>query len=160
MYVIYIITGTALLISLAFSLRKTIQAIKIAITRFINIVPEFLIMLIFISIILFIIPDSIIVKYLGSSNNLSGMIFASLFGSISLLPGFIAFPLSGILLQKGVQYMVLAAFTTTLMMVGIVTFPLEKKYFGARIAVIRNILGLITALAVSIVIGILYGEIF
>jgi len=57
---------------------------------------------------------------------------ASFFGSITLMPGFIAFPLCGILLKKGVTYMVLSAFSTTLMMVGFVTFPLEKNILGLK----------------------------
>jgi uncharacterized membrane protein YraQ (UPF0718 family) len=85
---------------------------------------------------------------------------ASLFGSITIMPGFIAFPLSGILLNKGVPYMVLSAFTTTLMMVGILTYPVEKEYFGVKVTIIRNIISLFIALAVAMMTGIFFGEIF
>ena len=76
------------------------------------------------------------------------------------MPGFIAFPLSGILLNKGVSYMVLSAFTTTLMMVGILTYPIEKEYFGVKVTIIRNIISFFIALAVAIMTGIFFGEIF
>ncbi len=36
--------------------------------------------------------------------------------------------------------MVLAAFTTTLMMVGVMTYPVEKEYFGAKVTIIRNLI--------------------
>ncbi len=78
--------------------------------------------------------------------------------SIAAIPGFVAFPLSGILLEKGVPYTVIAAFTTTLMMVGVVTFPLEKRFMGARAAMARNLAGLVVALAVSMAIGLFFGE--
>ena len=88
-----------------------------------------------------------------------GVLMASFFGSITLMPGFIAFPLSGILLQKGVTYTVISAFTTTLMMVGFVTFPIEKKYFGGKVMIIRNVLSLFIAFIVAVVTGIFFGEI-
>ena len=83
-----------------------------------------------------------------------------LFGSITMMPGFIAFPLGGILVQNGVLYMIISAFTTTLMMVGIITLPVEKKYFGTKVAVIRNIISFFIAVIISIITGMLFGEIF
>jgi uncharacterized membrane protein YraQ (UPF0718 family) len=159
-YYLYIITGIALLISLIASREKTFKALKIALKRFIKILPAFLIMLVLISIVLFLVPDKLISDYLGADNKLIGVLLAALLGSITLMPGFIAFPLSGILLQKGVAYTVIATFTTTLMMVGIVTFPIEKAYFGIKVTVMRNVIGLLIALCVAAVIGIYYGEIF
>jgi uncharacterized membrane protein YraQ (UPF0718 family) len=117
-------------------------------------------MLILVSIVLFLVPEEVISNYLGSSNKFIGVLFASFFGSITLMPGFIAFPLCGILLKKGVAYTVLAAFTTTLMMVGVVTYPVEKKYFGVKVTIIRNAISLFIALIVAVMIGIFFGEIF
>ena len=159
-YYLYIITGIALLISLIASREKTLRALKIAFKRFVNILPAFLVMLVLVSVVLFLIPDELISNYLGTDNKLIGVLLAVVLGSVTLMPGFIAFPLSGILLQKGVAYTVIAAFTTTLMMVGVVTFPIEKSYFGVRVTVLRNIIGLLIALCVAFIIGICYGEIF
>jgi len=119
MYYTYTITGLILIISLIANRGKTLKAVKIAVIKFIKIFPAFLTMLIFVSVILFIFPDEVISNYLGHSNKFISVFLASFFGSITIMPGFIAFPLSGILLSKGVPYMVLSAFTTTLMMVGI-----------------------------------------
>ena len=158
-YYLYIIAGVALLISFIASREKTIRALKIAFARFVKILPAFLVMLVLVSIVLFLVPDELISDYLGTDNMLIGVLLAAVLGSITLMPGFIAFPLSGILLQKGVAYTVIATFTTTLMMVGVVTFPIEKAYFGVRVAVLRNVIGLLIALCVAVVIGIYYGEI-
>ena len=160
MYYLYIVTGLALVVSLIVSRQKTLQALKIAARRLINILPAFLIMLILVSIVLFLIPDEVILDYLGTNNKFIGVLIASLFGSVTLMPGFIAFPLAGILLQKGVLYMVLAAFTTTLMMVGVLTYPVEKAYFGIKVTIIRNTISLFIALAVSLMVGLIFGEIF
>ena len=139
---------------------KTLSALKIAAKRFVKILPAFLTMIILVSIVLFLIPNEVISDYLGGSNKFIGVIFASFFGSITLMPGFIAFPLSGILLKEGVAYMVLAAFTTTLMMVGILTAPIEKAYFGVKVTVIRNAISFFIALIITVVIGIFFREIF
>jgi uncharacterized membrane protein YraQ (UPF0718 family) len=160
MYYFYIATGLALLISLIIDREKTLKAVKIAIKRFVNILPAFLGMLILVSIVLFLVPDKVISNYLGKNNIGIGVLFASFFGSITLMPGFIAFPLCGILLKKGVLYMVLSAFSTTLMMVGILTYPIEKEYFGVKLTIIRNIISLFIALVVALMTGIFFGEIF
>ena len=160
MIYLYIFTGLAVAISLVASRGKTFNAIKIAIRRFVNILPAFLIMLILVSIVLFFIPDEVILNYLGSDNKFIGVLFATFIGSITLMPGFIAFPLCGILLTNGVLYMVLSAFTTTLMMVGVLTYPIEKQYFGANVTIIRNTISLLIALVVAVITGLFFGEIF
>ena len=159
MYYTYAITGLILLISFIINKQKTIKAIKISFIKFKKIFPTFITMLIFVSIILFLFPDEVISNYLGNSSKFISVLLASFIGSITLMPGFVAFPLSGILLTKGVPYMVLSAFTTTLMMVGIITFPLEKEYFGVKVTVIRNTISFFIALIVAVITGILFGEI-
>ena len=160
MYYLYIATGLAVLISLIANRQKTLKAGKIAAKRFVTILPAFLVMLILVSIVLFLVPDQVISTYLGVNNKFIGVLIAAFLGSITLMPGFIAFPLCGILLKKGVLYMVLSAFTTTLMMVGVLTYPIEKEYFGIRVTIIRNVLSLFIALVVAVMIGISFGEIF
>jgi uncharacterized membrane protein YraQ (UPF0718 family) len=160
MYYLYILTIVLLLASFFKDREKTFKALKVAYKKFRNILPDFIVMLILVSIILYLLPDRVITHYLSGQNKLIGVGFASLIGSVTLMPGFIAFPLAGILLSKGVAYMVLSAFTTTLMMVGVLTYPVEKAYFGARVTIIRNLISFFIALAVAFMIGIFFGEIF
>jgi len=159
MYYLYILLFIAMMISFIADRSKTYRAIKIAFKKFMKILPAFAAMLILVSIILVLVPDSLILHYLGKSNMFKGVLMASFFGSITLMPGFIAFPLCGILLKKGVTYTVISAFTTTLMMVGFVTFPIEKKYFGGKVTIIRNVLSLFIALIVAVMTGVFFGEI-
>ncbi len=139
--------------------KKTKKSLKIAYNKFTKILPAFLSMLIFISIILFFIPQELILKVLDGGNKYLGTLLASVLGSLTLMPGFIAFPLAGIMRQQGVPYMVLSAFTSTLMLVGIFTFPVEKKFFGSKVTILRNAICFVISLVVAIVTGILFGEI-
>ncbi|SJZ71269.1 conserved protein, permease-related protein [Selenihalanaerobacter shriftii] len=138
---------------------KTIAGIKKGIKKLNKNLPVFLNMIILVAISLYFVSDELIVKYLGQGSGWLGVLLASLLGSISLMPGFIAFPLSGLLLNKGVSYTVIAVFTTTLMMVGILTYPVEKEFFGVKVTIIRNVLSLLIALIVALFIGIFYGEV-
>ena len=160
MLVTYSITALILFISFLINKQKTYKAIKLSFVKFKKITPTFITMLIFVSIILFLFPDEVISNYLSNSNKVISLFLASLIGSITLMPGFVAYPLSGILLTKGVPYMVLSAFTTTLMMVGIITFPIERAYFGVKVTIIRNMISFFIALTVALITGMFFGEIF
>ena len=43
-----------------------------------------------------------------------------------------------------------ATFMTTLMMVGVVTLPLEIKYFGRNVAIVRNVLNFFAAIVIYV----------
>ncbi|MFC2044524.1 permease [Chloroflexota bacterium] len=160
MYFLYGITAVSLIASIIVSRKKTLQALTIALRRFLNLLPRFAVMLLLVSIVLFFVSDKIITQYLGVENKYLGLLLASLLGSVTIMPGFIAFPLAGILLSKGVPYMVLAGFTTTLMMVGVLTYPVEKAFLGTKVTIIRNGISFLVALSIAIVVGIFFGEIF
>jgi len=93
------------------------------------------------------------VEYLGANSGWFGFIIAAIVGSVTLIPGFISYPLAATLLKQGATYGVVAVFMTTLMMVGIVTLPLEIKYFGKKAATLRNIFNFFAALVIGILIG-------
>lgn len=160
MYFLYIITGLALVISFFINRERTLRALKISLKQFTNILPAFLLMLILTSFALFLIPDEVITNYLGISNKYIALFVASVLGSAILMPGFIVYPLAGVLLTKGVPYMVLSGFTTTLMMVGVLTYPVERAYLGKKVTIIRNVISFFIALIVAVVTGIIFGEIF
>lgn len=160
MYLLYLITGSLLLISLIKNTHKTVYALKIALQRFLKIVPAFIIMISISSILLYFLPDHLITLLLDNDNKAISLSFATSLGSLLLLPGFITFPLCGLLLKKGVSYMVISAFTTTLMMVGILTFPIEQNYFGTKATLLRNVLSLVIALIVAFFTGLFYNELF
>ena len=158
MQFVYILTAVILLLSFLKDKKKTSKSLKVAFTKFKKILPAFLGMMILISIALYLIPQELILKVLGNGNKFFGTFLASILGSITLMPGFIAYPLAGILRQQGVSYMVLSAFTTTLMLVGILTFPVEKTFLGTKVTIIRNLICFMIAIIVAFATGILFGE--
>ena len=158
MIYLYGLVLVATAISLCANFQKTLGAFKIAGREFFQIAPALFLMVILVTLFLFFVPDKMIVAYLGDQNKWTGFFLALLFGSVTIMPGFIVFPLCGILLKKGVSYMVLSAFANSLMLVGIVTFPLEKQYFGTKVTLIRNGLSLVIAMIVAIATGFFYGE--
>jgi len=93
-------------------------------------------------------------RLIGSDSGVWGVLAAAAVGSVTLIPGFVAFPLAAALLKNGAGYMQIAAFVSTLMMVGVVTLPLEIRTFGKRTAVLRNVLALCFSLAAAAVIGV------
>jgi len=118
-----------------------------------NLLPTLLIVLILVSVFLYLVPDKTIIKLLGAKSGVMGVVIAAAVGSIALIPAFIAFPLAKILLVKGVSYTVVAVFITTLIMVGVLTLPVEFKYFGKKAAIMRNVLSFLGAIIVGLLIG-------
>ncbi|SFL33483.1 hypothetical protein [Halanaerobium salsuginis] len=158
MYKLYYIAGAAILISFLADRQKTINGLLIGWKKFSKILGTYLKLLIILSIIL-LISDQFIINYLGNQAPFIGLIMGLIIGSITMMPGFIAYPLAGILVARGVNYMVVAAFITTLMLVGVATFPVEKEYFGVKATIWRNIAGFIISALIALVTGILYGEV-
>ncbi|MFW6288821.1 MAG: hypothetical protein ACOC2Q_03475 [Spirochaetota bacterium] len=157
-----IITGVAvaaLLVSFLADRGRTLRALKIAGKRFAALLPSFLTMLAAVSIVLTLVPQETIARYLGGENTWLAMLAGALVGSVTLMPGFIAFPLAGILLERGVAYMALSAFTTSLMVVGVLTYPVERRFLGARVTIVRNALSFLVAIAVAVVTGLYFGEV-
>ncbi|MBZ4647120.1 MAG: hypothetical protein PWR27_2271 [Petroclostridium sp.] len=131
------------------------MALKKAWKSFENILPQFLSILIIIGITLAVMSPETISKLIGEQSGWLGMIVAAVIGSITLIPGFVAFPLASALLKSGAGFMQIAVFISTLMMVGIVTIPVEMKYFGKKAAIIRNSLAFVFSFVVAIVIGVI-----
>ena len=47
-----------------------------------------------------------------------------------------------------------------LMMVGVLTYPVEKAYLGAKATLIRNLISFAIALVVALATGLFFGEVF
>lgn len=71
-----------------------------------------------------------------------------------MIPSLIAFPLAGSLLRSGATVMTASAFITTLVMVGMVTAPMEAKTLGLRFTLLRNGFGFLAALMIAVIMGV------
>lgn len=150
---LYIVTGLLLVFSFIKDKKKTKMALKKAWKAFENILPEFLVVILFVGLLLAVINPGVISKIIGSDSGWVGIVLAALVGSVTLIPGFVAFPTAALLLQGGAGYMQIGAFISTLMMVGIVTMPVEIKYFGKKLTIYRNVLAFFFSFLVAYVIG-------
>lgn len=136
--------------------KRTWMGLKKGMTMFVNILPQFLTVMALAAIFLLFIPESAIRMYLGERAGVQGIIVGAAIGSVTMLPGFVAYPICAVLMKQGVSMVVLAVFITTLMMVGIVTLPLEIKFFGGKAALLRNLFSLIGAIIVALLMGVAY----
>jgi len=148
-YALYAIAGSVLIWSYFNSREKTKMALKKAWKSFENIMPQFLAILMVIGISLSAISPEMISKLLGNESGLLGMLLAGILGSATLIPGFVAFPLAAALLTSGAGIAQIAVFISTLMMVGVITLPVEFKYFGKKMALLRNGLALVFSFAMA-----------
>ena len=152
--ILYVLAAAGLTVSFFKDRKKTIMALKKALKSFENILPQFLSILVIIGLAFAILTPVTISRLLGTNSGVWGVLIASLIGSITLIPGFVAFPMAAALLKSGAGYMQIAAFVSTLMMVGIVTMPLEIKTFGKRATLVRNISAYAFSLIAALVIGV------
>ena len=151
MEIYFFITITILLIISFFTNKqKTILALKKAGIQFIKILPTILSVIILVSTALHFIPQEVLLKYFGDKSSTMGYIVAGMVGSISLIPGFISYPLAGMLVDSGVSFGIIAMFITTLKMVGILTIPVEARYFGMKVTLMRNGLSLLGAIIIGL----------
>ncbi len=156
-YILYGVTLVLLWVSFMKDKNKTKMSLKKGWKSFENILPEFLVVILFVGTLLAVLDPAMISKLIGGDSGWIGVILASLVGSITLIPGFVAFPTAALLLQAGAGYMQIAAFISTLMMVGVVTMPVEIKYFGKKMTIYRNLMAFIFSFFVAYVIGRLVG---
>lgn len=151
--IFYALTIVLITISYFKDKSKTKQALKKAWKSFENILPQMLGIITSVGIIIAFLNPEIISNIIGSSSGWLGVILAAAVGSITLIPGFVAFPTAAILLQNGAGYMQLGAFISTLMMVGVMTMPVEIKFFGKKSTFLRNALAFSFSFIVAFVIG-------
>lgn len=142
-----------LLFSLIKNRNKTRKSLKIAFKIFLRVLPIIIIIVIFIGFLLGFLPPEMISKIVGEQAGFLGVLVTSVLGSILFIPALIAFPLAASLLKGGATIMSVAAFITTLTMVGVVTLPLELKEMGKKITILRNIFSFIFAIIIALIMG-------
>lgn len=152
---LYIITLLLLGLSYFKDRGKTKKALKKGLKAFENILPQFLGIIILTGILLANFNQETISKIIGDQSGWLGVLISGIVGAVTLIPGFVAFPTAAMLLRNGAGYVQITAFISTLMMVGIVTIPVEIRYFGRRLAVLRNSIAFIFSFIVAYVIGML-----
>jgi uncharacterized membrane protein YraQ (UPF0718 family) len=148
--------GTAVFLVFSFfrDRQKTKRALQMAFGMGKGMLGSILTIIFLIGLILTALPPARIADFVGRQALFPATVISAAFGAITLIPAFIAFPLVGTLVGAGVGIVPAVAFLTTLTMVGIVTFPLERRAFGLKFTVVRNGLSFLFAIAIALAMGV------
>jgi len=158
--IINIIAIIGLLIAFSKDKDKTIKSLKIAGVSFIKILPMVFIIIIIIGLLLgfvppgFVPPDQIS-KFIGEQSGIGGVLLVGAVGALMHIPALLSFPLAASLLESGASVTAVAAFITTLTMIGIVTLPLEIKELGKKMAILRNGISFVIAIIIALIMGVI-----
>ncbi len=150
---IYSFLGICLIASLLKSKEKSKKAFKVAGKALIKTAPSILTVLGIVGLTLGILTPETISNLVGAEAGFTATIVAAVLGAITLIPSLVAFPLAGSLLRSGATVMTISAFVTTLVMVGIVTAPMEIETLGKKFTLLRNGLGFLAALIIAGIMG-------
>ncbi len=149
------VTAILTVIALIKDRKKTVASMKKSKKMMGSMIGEIVGIIFLIGLILTIIPPESIRNVLGAADTFAATIVSAAVGSITLIPAFVAFPLVGSLVDVGASIVPAVAFLTTLTMVGIVTFSLEKKEFGMKFALSRNALSFVFAVIIALMMGVI-----
>ena len=133
--------------------KKTKQALKRAWTMFLNVLPQFVAILLLVGLLLAVVTPQTIQHVIGAESGFTGMLTAALLGSVALVPVLIAFPIASELLAGGAGMPQIAVFISTLTMVGFVTLPMEAKTLGNKAAILRNVLAFAFSFVTAVILG-------
>lgn len=147
--------AVCLVISLVKDRKKTVNALRVAWNGLKRMGPSVLAIIALIGIIVGFVPARWIAATIGGERGIAGMFIAAFLGAVLFIPAIIAFPLAKSLLEMGAGVMAVAAFITTLTMIGFVFLPLEIKEIDRRFALLRNGLSLVVALIIAVLMGLI-----
>lgn len=134
---------------------KAVESLKKAAFSLFKILPTVLIIIVIIGLMLGFVPPSEISRFVGEQSGVFGVLLVAAVGAILHIPALISFPLAASILDSGATITAVAAFITTLTMIGMVTLPLEIKKLGKKFALLRNGLSFIIALIIAFIMGVI-----
>lgn len=142
-----------LVFALARDRGRTKQAMGVAVKSFVWILPTVFMIIVIIGLLMAFAPPEVISRFIGEQAGFGGLLAIAALGAVLHIPALISFPLAASLLQSGAGVASVAAFITTLTMIGAVTLPLEIKELGRKMAFLRNGLSFIIAVIIALTMG-------
>ncbi len=143
----------SLVLSLATDRPRTLAGLRAGARTALRIGPAMGAVILGIGLLLGFIPPETVAHLLGAQSGFAGTLSIALLGAVLYMPALVAFPLAGSLLERGASVTSVAAFITTLTMVGTVTLPLEIRVLGKGLALLRNGFSLGIALLIAALMG-------
>lgn len=92
------------------------------------------------------VPKPLIGKYLGRESGWKGIALALLFGTAPAGPLYVAFPIAGMLLQKGASPLNVVVFLNTWAAIKVPQLLVEAKFLGPSFMLVRLALTILAAL--------------
>ncbi|MBD7911489.1 MULTISPECIES: permease [Clostridium] len=154
--ILYVLAAVLTIISFIKDKEKTKKALIKGWKAFEGILPMVLCVMTAVGISLSFVNEDTIVNFIGPSSGIIGVLLSTLIGAVTMMAGFIAFPLGAILIDKGAGVPQVGAFVSAIMMIGLLTIPLEEKYWGKKATLMRNLFGVVVALMVAMALEILW----
>ena len=139
------------------SREKTRAALRKAWKSCVGVLPLFFAILLCMGFLLAFVDESVIRQVVGKESGMAGIALSGLIGSVTLIPAFAAYPAAAELLRVTGGYAQITMLITSLMMVGLVTLPMESRFFGLKAALWRNGLGLVYSFALALFMGAVFG---
>jgi uncharacterized membrane protein YraQ (UPF0718 family) len=155
--VIYALLAICLAWSLLKDRQKTKQSLIIGAKSLWKMAPGLLAIVGVVGLILGVLPPETITKLVGEEAGFLATATAAVLGAVTLIPALISFPLAASLLRSGATVTTIAAFITTLVMVGFVTAPMEIRALGKKFTLLRNGLSFVAALIIAGLMGVILG---
>lgn len=152
--IMWMLSIIIMIVSIIKRKEETLKALKMSKKIMGKMMPKIIVILFIIGFLMALIPESLIKDALGG-NIVVSTVSAAFVGAITIIPAFVAFPLVGSLVESGASVFVAVSFLTTLTMVGVATYPLEKDEFGAKFALTRNLLSFVFAIVIAFAMGVL-----
>ena len=153
--IINIIAVAGLLIAFAKDRDKTIKSLKMAGKSSIRMLPMVFVIIIIIGLLLGFVPPDQISRFIGEQSGMTGILLVGAVGAVMHIPSLLSFPLAASLLEDGASVSAVAAFITTLTMIGTITLPLEIKELGKKMAVLRNGISFVIAIVIALIMGVI-----
>jgi len=132
---------------------KAVKSLRIALKSFIKMLPMIFIIIIAIGLLLGFIPPDQISRFVGDQSGIGGVILIGIVGALMHIPALLSFPLASSILENGASITAVAAFITTLTMIGMITLPFEIKMLGKKIALLRNGISFVIAILIAFIMG-------
>lgn len=153
--ILLVVTAVFFIWSLIKDKKKSKESLVMAKKLFQSTFIEVFALMALVALFLSWVPSSVIKNLLGNSNETLSVLFGAGIGTITIMPAFVAFPLAGSLFKSGASLVAIAAFISTLTMVGFATMPIEIRYFGKKFTFARNLVSILAALVIALGMGVI-----
>lgn len=153
--IINILALAGLLIAYVTNKEKAKKSLKMAARTFIKMLPMVLLIIIFIGLLLGFVPPEQISRFVGEQSGVGGVLLIGVVGALMHIPALLSFPLAASMLESGASITAVAAFITTLTMIGMITLPMEIKILGKKMALLRNGFSFAIALLIAGIMGVI-----